>query len=478
MGIIENEMFSTSEIAQIGLQAKPSAIAFDPCQSLLAIGLNNGSCLLVGDAFEITLTPPLGCQAAQISYLGFRERYLFAIMDRQAVVWDLVKIELSTFTTMTGMISTVCMCPKSTWIFLSVNGNSHLLDIASGELSEYIVTSHSSTGQAVVVSIKPNPVDEKSFLVVYNDGLAVLFDAELKKATMQFEFVAPAQCFDSAWNPEGNCFVVGYLDGTLVFWNNKKKKFDLTLKKKTTITKYESKMNFFQQIGGDSASLSRMEWETINSLPTIVVAGEHGVQFLPTNNGLKIENAYRVGSKGVVDFVLAPECEDQNEAVLYITQKGQVCCNLLDESLDPLIVPGSVSFETMHEKNVSMSAGSQEIIDAMRKHYNIPTFTLNGGHTTRNNSRKMYDILFAFEKDTVDFYHANVPTPDLISQLTVHDGITHDIKSVVMAEADKALIVTGESQVLLYLLEDVKQSNYRKLKEKRQKRISMISWPS
>ncbi|KAL2194880.1 lethal giant larvae like, C-terminal-domain-containing protein [Corynascus similis CBS 632.67] len=265
--------FNPDELSRYGINSQISCLAYDPTQSLLAVGTTTSKYgpaqIYVFGSRRVFRTFALNHpsrqsafaaaaphqQALAVRYLAFVANRLVSVdTHNELAVWDLdtgQKVSRTTY----GRVACVATDPGLDWAFVG-NGN-------GGDVSAYDLDrgtpaigwrlgnlwnspdrpgAGAGAGSAVsglgvgVVSLQLHPRDIGKLLIGYTHG-AVIYSFKQNVATKFFEYVVPAgarggnglgtekerrpRLVQAIWHPTGTFVLTAHEDGSLVFWDPK-----------------------------------------------------------------------------------------------------------------------------------------------------------------------------------------------------------------------------------------------------------------
>ncbi|KAM0753508.1 hypothetical protein T439DRAFT_377696 [Meredithblackwellia eburnea MCA 4105] len=253
--------YAFASLADLGLGAELSALAFDPVQSLLAVGTSNGQLVVCGGP-QVQLSWDLG-RPLKVKHLAFRpgSGFLAAVDSKDTLsVYDLSRLDRLGKPTRDSSLSMrsaiTCLEASASVPFLFLGGKDgtvDVFDIDRGVLAPHArvpnlwlaqeeILRRSGVQDApsrrhipVCLDIKVHPVDVNLLLVAYEGGVS-LWNIAQQCAERNWDFVVPpgapgggndpedlifaerrpgVTCL--AWRPDGLLFAVGHEDGCISF---------------------------------------------------------------------------------------------------------------------------------------------------------------------------------------------------------------------------------------------------------------------
>uniref|UniRef100_A0A8D1DZP1 Lethal giant larvae homologue 2 domain-containing protein n=1 Tax=Sus scrofa TaxID=9823 RepID=A0A8D1DZP1_PIG len=131
--------------------------------------------------------------------------------------------------TRTGAIRIITYCHlpfQSKWLYVGTErGNTHIVNIESFILSGYVIMWNKAielstkTHPGPVVHLSDSPRDEGKLLIGYENGTVVFWDLKSKRAELRVYYDEAIHSID--WHHEGRQFMCSHSDGSLTLWNLK-----------------------------------------------------------------------------------------------------------------------------------------------------------------------------------------------------------------------------------------------------------------
>uniref|UniRef100_A0A3B3IHG0 Syntaxin-binding protein 5-like n=1 Tax=Oryzias latipes TaxID=8090 RepID=A0A3B3IHG0_ORYLA len=225
---LQSELFQLCKTVRHGFPYRPSSMAFDPVQKILAVGTQTGSLRLFGRAgVECYCQHESGAAVIQLQFLVNEGALVSALADDTIHLWNLrqkIPAILHSLKFNRERI-TYCHLPfQSKWLYVGTErGNIHIVNVESFSLSGYVIMWNKAielstkTHPGPVVHISDNPMDEGKLLIGFECGVVVLWDLKSKKADCRYSYDEAIHSI--AWHHEGKQFVCSHSDGTLTTWN-------------------------------------------------------------------------------------------------------------------------------------------------------------------------------------------------------------------------------------------------------------------
>lgn len=241
------DLFVLDHVNTYGLSSKISQIAYDPVQSLLAVGTNEssygaGQIYVFGQKrVEVVFNLP---HRSSIRILQFCADKLLCVDSKNDLqVFSLETRKLSKAFGVPAKITALHSDPTLDYALLGTQ----LGDVLAFDLDREVLTpfkipdlwkEHFPRARASVVTIAFHPRDIGTLLIGYNTG-AVIYSFKQNKATRFFQYVLPkgAPGGDSdpgsmfkdrappltqaVWHPTGTFILTGHEDSSIVVWDPK-----------------------------------------------------------------------------------------------------------------------------------------------------------------------------------------------------------------------------------------------------------------
>ncbi|KAG6038907.1 hypothetical protein E4U41_003554 [Claviceps citrina] len=248
---IRPELFAPDDQARYGINSQISCFAYDPVQSLLAIGTNEtkfgpGKVYIFGQRrVQRVLDPP---RATSIMILQFTANKLVSVDKKNEIgVWDLDTGARIAAQVLAGQVVSLVTDPMLDWAFVGLlSGDVVAFDLDRGSLSRVFRLPNfwrerdPSARAASLVCMSMHPRDVGKLLLGYSHG-AVIYSFKQNKAVQFFEYTLPAgapggnsgagkdttrrpRLTHALYHPSGTFIATAHEDGSLVLWDIKEQK--------------------------------------------------------------------------------------------------------------------------------------------------------------------------------------------------------------------------------------------------------------
>ncbi|KAI1646925.1 lethal giant larvae like, C-terminal-domain-containing protein [Daldinia loculata] len=236
--------FIPDDRARYGINSQISCIAYEPIQSLLAIGTNeskygSGKIYVFGQSrVQKLLIPSRSCSFSDIQFTN--NRLVSLDTKSEVVVWDLDTGKKIVGFRVPGIVSCMITDPVLDWCFLGTQtGDVHTYDIDRQRMAPFRIPNlwaeNDPRARAVaLVSMQLHPRDIGKLLIAYTHGV-VVYSFKQNIPTKFFEYQVPpgapggsSQAVESMrkpkvthalWHPTGTFILTAHDDGSLVFWD-------------------------------------------------------------------------------------------------------------------------------------------------------------------------------------------------------------------------------------------------------------------
>ncbi|KAI3325365.1 lethal giant larvae like, C-terminal-domain-containing protein [Xylariaceae sp. AK1471] len=240
-------LFAPDERSRYGINSQISCMAYEPVQSLIAIGTNesrfgSGKIYVFGQSrVQKFFTPLRPCSFADLQFCA--NRLVSLDTKNEVVIWDLDTGARITSFHAPGIVVCMLTDPMLDWCFLGLQtGEVYAYDLDREHLSQFRLPNFWSVrdprARAVaLVSLQMHPRDVGKLLIGYTHG-AVIYSFKQNQPTRFYEYQIPPgapggshQAVDSLrkpkltqalWHPTGTFVLTAHDDASLVFWDTSK----------------------------------------------------------------------------------------------------------------------------------------------------------------------------------------------------------------------------------------------------------------
>ncbi|KAF4636139.1 hypothetical protein G7Y89_g1937 [Cudoniella acicularis] len=241
-------LFSPDDQARFGINSQIGSLAYDPIQSLLAIGTNettfgSGQIYVFGQSrVQVTFTLP---RRASVKTLQFVASRLISLDSKnELVVWDLQLGKKVAVYNPPGIVTALVTDPMLDWALIGLQTGDIIaydLDrekLAPLRLPNFWRERNPRSRLLSVVSMQLHPRDIGQLLIGYTEG-AVIYSFKQNKSVKYFQYEVPAgapggnpdpatigtvrkpQLTQAFWHPTGTFVGTAYNDASMVFWDPK-----------------------------------------------------------------------------------------------------------------------------------------------------------------------------------------------------------------------------------------------------------------
>ncbi|KAI2602662.1 lethal giant larvae like, C-terminal-domain-containing protein [Hypoxylon sp. NC1633] len=238
--------FVPDDRARYGINSQVSCIAYDPVQSLLAIGTNeskfgSGRISVFGQSrIQKLLVTSRSCSFADVQFCA--NRLVSLDTKNEVTVWDLDTGKKVTGFRAPGIVSCMVTDPMLDWCFLGVqSGEIFAYDLARERMSSFKIPNFwmekDPKARAVaLVSMQLHPRDIGKLLIAYTHGVVVYsFKQNVPNKFLEYQVPPGAPGGSSLivesmrrphvthalWHPTGTFIMTAHDDASLVFWDSK-----------------------------------------------------------------------------------------------------------------------------------------------------------------------------------------------------------------------------------------------------------------
>ncbi|XWW92667.1 hypothetical protein V2A60_000592 [Cordyceps javanica] len=257
---IRPELFTPDYQARYGINSQISCFAYDPVQSLLAIGTSEskfgaGKVYIFGQRrVQKVLQPP---RATSFHRLHFSANHLVTLDTKNELgLWDLNTGARVGAQVVAGTVAALVVDPMLDWAFIGLqNGDVMAYDLDRHSLSRsfrlpnFWKERDPGARAVTLVCMAMHPRDVGKLLIGYTHG-AVVYSFKQNRPVQYFEYIVPRgapggngagmetmrkpRLTHALWHPSGTFILTAHDDGSLVFWDLKDAKIVLARTLTTT----------------------------------------------------------------------------------------------------------------------------------------------------------------------------------------------------------------------------------------------------
>lgn len=222
--------FVFTKTSRYGFPYQPTCIAYDPVQSILALGAYDGSLRILGQAgVECHVQHDSSAAVIELIFLINEGALISLCEDDYIHLWNLRQAQPALVQSLRfNREKLTCMhLPfSSKWLYVGTEkGNVHVVNIESFELSGYtinwnkVIEIKCKSHPGPVVHISGNPVDPNKLLLGFESGTVVVWS--LRGKAVEHRCVCAQPVISAYWLNDGKQFICSHSNGTLSVWNLK-----------------------------------------------------------------------------------------------------------------------------------------------------------------------------------------------------------------------------------------------------------------
>ena len=241
------DLFMLDDLVRYGINSQVSALAYDPVQSLLAVGTRNsqygpGQIYVFGRS-RIQVILPLPARGTAVKTLQFCADKLVCLDSKHELsLYSVVSQELLVHHTIYGTVTAMTTDPALDYAFIGIQtGDVLAYDLDRQNLAPFKIpnqwTQMDPKAKATpVVSLQLHPRDVGTLLIGYAHGAAI-YSFKLAKALKFYFYEIPPNApggdgnmnrsnlvrrprlTQATWHPTGTFVMTGYEDSSIVFWD-------------------------------------------------------------------------------------------------------------------------------------------------------------------------------------------------------------------------------------------------------------------
>ncbi|KAI7364393.1 snare-dependent exocytosis protein-like protein [Hortaea werneckii] len=246
---LTQELFIPDHLSRFGINSQVSCLAYDPVQSLLAVGTKSsqfgpGQIYIFGRTrIEVVLPLSTQSQGAHVQTLQFCAEKLVCLDSKHDIsVYSLELKSLLASHSPPGHVTVLCTDPMLDYAMLGMQtGDVMAYDLDRENLAPFRIPNlwadiDPRARVSPVVSLQFHPRDIGTLLIGYAHG-AVIYSFKLNKAVRHFAYEVPQgapggdgdpalantvrrpKLVHAVWHPTGTFVLTAHEDSSLVFWD-------------------------------------------------------------------------------------------------------------------------------------------------------------------------------------------------------------------------------------------------------------------
>ncbi|CAF4274334.1 unnamed protein product [Rotaria socialis] len=234
------EDFSLSEIVRYGFPYRPTTLAYDSVQKILAIGTKHGIIKIYGGAFvECSLSHPTEVEIVQLVFRINEGALISACRDNFIHLWNLRQKKPAIAQSLRFVKERIsrCLLPlafNSKWLLVGTHfGNVYVINLDTFTLSSYKIMWNNAIGMGksthpgVVIDLCQNPDDSTRLYIGFSTHISSPNNVpvghvvcwNLQQKTSETVYTLQEGLTSISWHYDGRQFMCSHCDGSLSVWN-------------------------------------------------------------------------------------------------------------------------------------------------------------------------------------------------------------------------------------------------------------------
>lgn len=244
---LDPQLFGIDDLVRYGVNSQVSTLAYDPVQSLLAVGTRNsqfgpGQIYIFGQG-RVQVVFPLPSHGATVQTLQFCAEKLICLTSRHELcLYSMIEMTMIASHSPYGTVTAMCTDPTLDYAFIGMQtGEVLAYDLDRENLAPFKIPNlwqeQDPRARATpIVSLQLHPRDVGTLLIGYTVGAAI-YSFKLAKAMKFYVYEVPPgapggdgdtskinmarrpRLTQATWHPTGTFVMTGHEDSSLVFWD-------------------------------------------------------------------------------------------------------------------------------------------------------------------------------------------------------------------------------------------------------------------
>jgi len=419
---LQKDLFEFNKFVQHGFPNQPTAIAFDPTLSILAVGTKSGSIRIYGrPGVQFTAQHLDELTILKMLFLPEQGRLITLCEGNSLHLWELnvkdgctVLEKVKSFEIDNSKVKAVtCWCLTSASEDLLIgteSGSVHVFNVPEFKLTEKVFTQEDliqkaseevKTNPGAIESILQYPSAHDQFLIGFNRGQIVLWNTT--SCQSEKVYIASVQLEAMSFGKRGDEFVVSHSDGSYTVWSTA----DSSKPKENATTPYGP---------FPCKAIRKIDWQTADGVPMMIFTGgmprasygeRHTVSVMQSDRHV----VFDLSSK-VVDFVTISSPESgAPDSLIILSEEELVAVDLVSSGWPVHQLPYLWSIHCspitalLLEENVSEAVWSKIKTAGLTQYSQCSSreWPITGGKTDDSANRK-HLLLTGHEDGTVHFW--------------------------------------------------------------------------
>ncbi|QIX00372.1 hypothetical protein AMS68_005889 [Peltaster fructicola] len=287
---LTSDLFVLDALENFGVNSQISTLAYDPVQSLLAVGTRSSQfgpgCIYLYGQKRVCVCLQLPPRGASVTTLQFCAEKLICLDSKHDVsIYSLESKKLLATYSPPGVVTAICTDPMLDYALIGLQtGNIIAYDIDREAPTAFTIqnlwTEVEPRARPPIVALQLHPKDIGTLLIGYGHG-AVLYSFKANKSIRHYHYEIPARAPGGdgsavllntirrprlthvAWHPSGTFVLTGHEDSSLVFWDVLKDGRMISARTRTDVdiaTPGSAPVMNPQDVAGPKEPIFRISW--------------------------------------------------------------------------------------------------------------------------------------------------------------------------------------------------------------------------